>query len=128
MSTTVGGPSGAGVNEDQERGGRSLSFSIMNTLAGRPAWWLHAPGGYLVAWSGAPFVDDAAAREAAGVFQDRAHAARFEVYVDTGGKFRWRAWSRAVRVAESGEWFVSRSEAQRAADDVRQRTAGAEGL
>ncbi|RYJ00815.1 MAG: hypothetical protein EON52_22825, partial [Actinomycetales bacterium] len=110
MSTTMGRAQDARAQGDG-RSTRPPAFTIMNTLAGRPAWWLHAAGGYLVAWSGAPLDSDDAAREAAEAFRARAEESRFEVYVDAGGKFRWRAWSRAVRVAESGEWFVSRSEA-----------------
>lgn len=128
MTTTVGHSSGAGLDGEQEGRGRPLDFAIMNTLAGRPAWWLHASGGYLVAWSGSAQASEDEAIEAASAFKAKAHGARFEVYVDAGGKFRWRAWSRAMRVAESGEWFVSRTEAQRAADDVRLRAGQATGV
>lgn len=127
MSTTVGRSYGTGVNGEQGPGARPLGFSIMNTIAGRPAWWLHAPDGRLVAWSGAPLADVEEAAGAAEVFKARAEGARFEVYVDHGGSFRWRAWSRAARVAESGESFVGRAEAQRAAEDVRLCAGRSEG-
>ncbi len=49
--------------------------------------------------------------------------AKFEVFPDTGGKYRWRlVASNGEKVATSGESFASRENAKRAAQTVK-RTA-----
>ena len=49
----------------------------------------------------------------------RAGTARFEVYADAARLWRWRLIAaNGQRVASSGEAFASKSNAQRAVDDV----------
>lgn len=46
--------------------------------------------------------------------------ARFEIYADTAGKYRWRLKDgNGEKVASSGESFDSRSNAKRAAQNVK---------
>ena len=50
--------------------------------------------------------------------------AKFEVYADSAGKFRWRLKANnGEKIASSGESFNSRSNARRAAETVKS-TAG----
>ncbi len=45
---------------------------------------------------------------------------KFEIYADAGGNYRWRlVSSNGQIVASSGEAFASKSNAQRAAENVR---------
>lgn len=51
---------------------------------------------------------------------------KFEVYADTGGNYRWRLKSSNGQVvASSGESFDSKSNAERAAENVRDNAGGA---
>lgn len=53
-------------------------------------------------------------------------AARFEIYLDAGGKYRWRLKDgNGAKVASSGESFASRSNARRAAENVKATAPGA---
>jgi uncharacterized protein YegP (UPF0339 family) len=53
--------------------------------------------------------------------------AKFEVYADTGGKYRWRLKDgNGEKVASSGESFDSKSNAKRAAQNVKATTPDAE--
>lgn len=50
----------------------------------------------------------------------------FELYKDAGGKYRWRLRdANGVEIAASGESFDSKSNAKRAAENVRDSAAGA---
>jgi uncharacterized protein YegP (UPF0339 family) len=52
---------------------------------------------------------------------------KFEIYPDTAGNYRWRLKAaNGQKVATSGESFDSRSNAKRAAENVKQNAAGAE--
>jgi uncharacterized protein YegP (UPF0339 family) len=45
---------------------------------------------------------------------------KFELYQDTGGSWRWRLLDgNSVKIASSGESFESRSNAKRAAENVK---------
>jgi uncharacterized protein YegP (UPF0339 family) len=53
--------------------------------------------------------------------------ARFEVYMDLGGKYRWPLKDgNGLKVATSGESFASQSNARRAARNVKTTALGAE--
>jgi len=53
--------------------------------------------------------------------------AKFEIYADTSGKYRWRLKdNNHVKIASSGESFDSRSNARRAAENVRDTAGGAD--
>jgi uncharacterized protein YegP (UPF0339 family) len=52
--------------------------------------------------------------------------ARFTIFKDGGGNYRWRlVVSNGVEVATSGESFASKSNAKRAAENVRDSAGGA---
>ena len=98
-------------------------FKIANDHGGRPTWWLYADNGKMVAWAGESFASSYNAKRAAESFRAGAATARYDIYADTGGHWRWRAWRGSDKVAASGESFYSRVSAESAADNVR-RNAG----
>jgi uncharacterized protein len=52
--------------------------------------------------------------------------AEFEIYKDAAGKFRWRLVDdKGKNVASSGESFASKSNAKRAAENVKTTAAAA---
>ena len=52
--------------------------------------------------------------------------AKFQIYADTAGKYRWRLRdNNNVIIASSGEHFDSRYSARRAAENVRSTAPGA---
>jgi len=106
----------------------ALRFSVGNNKAGNPSWWLYGANDEKVAWAGEAFSSAANARRAAVAFRDGASTAEYEVYVDAGSAWRWRAWQSSDKVAASGEAFHSRANAQRAADNVRLNAGNAGGL
>jgi uncharacterized protein len=53
--------------------------------------------------------------------------AKFEVFLDVSGKYRWRLKDgNGTKIATSGESFASRANARRAAENVRSTAPGAE--
>ena len=98
-------------------------YTIATNTGGEPTWWLYAGNNEMVAWAGETFYSLANARRAAESFKAGAFSARYEVYRDAGGQYRWRAWRGSDKVAASGEAFSSESAAVQAADTVR-RNAG----
>jgi uncharacterized protein YegP (UPF0339 family) len=53
--------------------------------------------------------------------------AKFEIYADTAGKYRWRLKDgNGEKVASSGESFASRGNAKRAAENVKKTAPGAD--
>ena len=103
-------------------------FQIGKTQAGQPSWWLYAGNNELVAWAGETFASTYNAQRAASAFKVGAKTARYDIYQDTGGSWRWRAWRGSDKVAASGESFSSRSAAEQAANRVRDNTGGARGM
>ena len=81
----------------------------------------------MVAWAGEAFASKANAERAALAFKSGAKAARYDIYVDSGGEWRWRAWRSSDKVAASGESFASRANAERAAANVRDNAGYATG-
>jgi uncharacterized protein len=67
------------------------------------------------------------AKRAAESFKAGAGTARFEVYLDKGTEYRWRAWRSSDKVAASGESFYNESNAERAAKNVQTHAGGATG-
>ncbi len=54
-------------------------------------------------------------------------AAKFEIYEDKGGHYRWRlVSSNGQTTASAGESFASKSDAKRAAEGVKESAATAE--
>lgn len=104
-----------------------MYFKVSNTQSGEPSWWLYGDNNKLVAWAGETFASTYNAERAAASFKAGASTARFEVYVDAGQAWRWRAWRSSDKVAASGESFSSRSAAEASAENV-QRNAGSAAL
>lgn len=100
-------------------------FVVANNQAGNPTWWLYAGNNEMVAWAGETFASTYNASRAASAFKAGARTARYEVYQDTGGAWRWRAWRSSDKVAASGESFSSRYAAEQAANRVRDTAGGA---
>ena len=69
-----------------------MHFHIGNNKAGNPSWWLYAANNKQVAWAGESFTSMSNARRAAESFKAGAKTARYEIYADSGGHYRWRAW------------------------------------
>ena len=103
-------------------------FVVGPDRGGNQSWWLYAGNNRLVAWAGESFASAYNANRAAAAFKAGARTARYEVYADLGGQYRWRAWRSSEEVAASGEAFSSRSAAQAAAENVRDNAGGASGL
>ena len=101
-------------------------FVVTDDRSGKSSWRLYATNTQLVAWAGETFASTYNARRAAIAFKAGAKTARYDVYLDAGGKYRWRAWRGSDKVASSGESFSSRSAAQAAADNVRDNAGGAQ--
>lgn len=103
-------------------------YEVGTDSGGKPTWWLYAENNRLVAWAGESFASTYGARRAAAAFKAGAATARYEVYADAAGHYRWRAWRSSDKVAASGEAFSSRWAAQTAAERVRSNAGSAEGL
>lgn len=104
-----------------------MKFTVANTRGGQPSWWMHNSNGQMVAWAGESFASDSNAKRACLAFKAGAKMARYEIFQDAGGTWRWRAWRSSDKVAASGESFVSKSNAERAAGNVRHHAASTEG-
>lgn len=102
-------------------------FQAGGSTTGSNSWWLYGANGEQTAWAGETFASESNARRAAQDFKAGAATARYEVYLDLAGKWRWRAWRSSDKVAASGEAFASQYNAQRAADAVRSNAPYATG-
>lgn len=103
-------------------------FHVDYDRAGAATWWLYAENNEMVAWAGESFASLSNARRAASAFKAGARSARYDVYRDAEGSWRWRAWRGSDKVASSGESFSSEYVAQRAAANVRDNAWRAAGL
>ncbi len=103
-------------------------FQVDNNKAGSATWWLYAGNHEMVAWAGESFVSLSSAHRAASAFKAGARTARYDIYQDQSGAWRWRAWRGSDKVAASGESFSSRFAAERAATNVRENAGLAIGL
>ena len=104
-----------------------MYFTVASTQGGKPSWWLYSSNGKMVAWAGETFDSASNATRAANDFKIGASTARYDIYQDTGGQWRWRAWRSSDKVASSGESFDSRANAERAAANVRDNAGSATG-
>jgi uncharacterized protein YegP (UPF0339 family) len=104
-----------------------MYFWVVDNEAGEPSWWLYGNNNRMVAWAGETFASTANALRAAQAFKVGAASARYEIYPDTRGDWRWRAWRSSDKVASSGEAFDSKSNAERAAINVRDNAGSASG-
>ena len=67
-------------------------FHVDYNRAGAATWWLYAGNNEMVAWAGESFASLSNARRAATGFKTGAKTARYDVYQDQSGAWRWRAW------------------------------------
>lgn len=105
-----------------------MNFEVYADTAGNYRWRLKSSNGQKVATSGESFASESNATRAAEGFKASAKTYGYEVYKDSAGNYRWRAKAtNGQTVASSGESFVSESNAQRAADNVRDNAGGATG-
>lgn len=103
-------------------------YVVGTTQSGKGSWWLYGGNGELTAWAGQEFASESGAREAARAFKNGAGSARYDIYLDARGSWRWRAWRSSDKVAASGESFASKYNAERAAEGVRTNAPYADGL
>jgi uncharacterized protein YegP (UPF0339 family) len=108
--------------------GIAMRFEVQNDRGGKPSWWLYANNNELVAWAGETFASLHNAYRAAAAFKAGATTARYEVYPDGAGRYRWRAWRSSDKVAASGQAFSSKWAAESAAANVRDNAGNAGGL
>jgi uncharacterized protein YegP (UPF0339 family) len=104
-----------------------MYFRVSPTQSGAYSWWLYGNNHEKAAWAGETFASESNARRACQSFKTGASTARYDVYPDTGGNWRWRAWRSSDKVASSGESFASKANAERAAANVRDNAGGASG-
>lgn len=104
-----------------------MRFLATEDKADNPCWWLYGGNSEMVAWAGETFASVGNAKRAAEAFKVGAATARYEVYLDSAGQWRWRAWRSSDKVAASGESFASEPNARRAADNVRDNARNATG-
>jgi uncharacterized protein len=104
-----------------------MYFVVANNQAGQPSWWLYGGNDKMLAWAGETFASTFGAARAASAFKAGASTARYEIYPDAGGSWRWRAWRSSDKVASSGESFADRYGADRAAANVRDHAGSATG-
>ena len=69
-----------------------MRFSVGKNRSGDDSWWLYAGNEKHVAWAGESFASAYNAKRACESFKSGAVTARYEIYEDAGGSFRWRAW------------------------------------
>lgn len=103
-----------------------MRFEVKANKGGEYSWWLVASNGQTVAWAGEAYASKSNAKRAAEAFKSGAADAKFELYEDKGGDWRWRAHRGNNVVAVPGEAFASKSNAQRSADNVQQNAGSAE--
>lgn len=102
-----------------------MRFKTGEVIAEQPTWWLYAADNTLVAWAGDTFSTHHQAERAAEDFRHQATRARFELFQDRQGRWRWRAVLRDDKIASSSEVFPSEIAARRAANAVRDTVAAA---
>jgi uncharacterized protein YegP (UPF0339 family) len=104
-----------------------VRFTIDTTNDGRSSWWLYGDDNETVAWAGESFDTTSDAYRAAVAFKRSAAIARYDVYLDGTGTWRWRARQSVDTVAASGPSFPSYQAAERAATGVRENAGAAKG-
>jgi|AntDeeMinimDraft_4_1070355.scaffolds.fasta_scaffold00317_18 uncharacterized protein YegP (UPF0339 family) len=111
------------------------TFEYYEDNGGDYRWRLRHDNGEIVADSGEGYASKSNVRRAMDTVRRVADGAvaleidpvGFEVYADAGGQYRWRLLHRNGNIlADSGEGYVSRSNARRAVDTVREVAADAD--
>ncbi|MXR21554.1 HVO_2922 family protein [Halobacterium bonnevillei] len=105
------------------------SFEIYRDVAGEWRWRLVHRNGNILADGGQGYSRRRDARRATDSVQDRVTEADFDVYEDDAGEYRWRLRAENGNVvADSGEGYSSRSEAENAVERVRGHAPDADAL
>jgi uncharacterized protein YegP (UPF0339 family) len=103
-----------------------MRCELYTDTGGKHRWRMVSSNGQTTASSGESFSSAGNARTAAKSFVAKCAAWDFEVYADQGGAHRWRAVSsNGQTVASSGQRFSTRSNARRAALNVRDKGGAA---
>jgi hypothetical protein len=100
-----------------------VKFVINTDLAGSPGWWLVDTDDHdrVLAWAGRTFVSLAYADQAAHDFRVNCGDPDYRFHARASGGWRWTAWRpEGVRVAMSGEWFITQHAAREAARQVQE--------
>jgi uncharacterized protein len=95
-----------------------MKFVVDLGRGAHPTWRLYS-GLVMVAWAGTTFGDNTRATRAAEAFRSGAGTARYEAYLTSSNEWRWRARRSSSTVAYSGRSFVTKDDAENAADIVR---------
>lgn len=101
-----------------------MRFKTGEVIAAQPTWWLYGADNRLAAWAGQTYPSVAHAEAAAASFRYGASRAKFELFQDRQGRWRWRAWVSDVQIASSSDVFASEIAARRDANQVRDSIAG----
>jgi uncharacterized protein YegP (UPF0339 family) len=105
-----------------------MNFEVYDDSAGKARWRLKSSNGQTVASSGESFSSTANAKTGAQNFKSGAKSWNYEIYENTAGAYSWRAKStNGQKVGTAGESFASKTNAQRAADNVRDNAGSASG-
>ncbi|MCD2199462.1 DUF1508 domain-containing protein [Halobacterium sp. KA-4] len=105
------------------------SFEIYRDVAGEWRWRLVHKNGNILADSGEGYSRRRDARRAVDRLQDRVADADFDVYEDDAGEYRWRLRAENGNiVADSGEGYTRRGEAEDAVERVREYAPDADAL
>ena len=106
----------------------SMSLEVYGDKGGKSRWRLKSSNGQTIASSGESFSTPAAAKKAASGFSKGAGKWNYEVYANKAGKHSWRAKAtNGQTVGSAGAAFASKSNAQRAANNIRGNAGGASG-
>lgn len=105
----------------------SLRFTSVPMQNGQFIWRLHTSENELLARSGQGFETLVSAQRAAAAFKARCPRARFEVYVNAVGEWRWRVYRTRIAVARSGSAFATRADAEHAVEEVQVNAVSASG-
>jgi len=101
-----------------------MKFVVDLGRGANPTWRLYS-GIVMVAWAGTTFRDNTGATRAAEAFRTGADTARYEAYQTSSNEWRWRARRSSSTVAYSGQSFVTKDDAENAADVVRRNATEA---
>ncbi len=105
------------------------SFEIYRDVAGEWRWRLVHENGNILADSGEGYSRRRDARRAVDRVQDRAGDAEFDIYEDSAGEYRWRLTAENGNVvADGGEGYTRRDEAENAVERVREYAPDADAL
>ncbi|MFB6303871.1 MAG: HVO_2922 family protein [Haloferacaceae archaeon] len=104
-------------------------FEVYRDQAGEYRWRLVHRNGNVLADGGEGYASRSNARRAVNRLRDDVDAYDFEVYEDAAGEYRWRLESPNGRiVADSGEGYTERDEAEDAVERVREYVPEADTL